>query len=366
LFGTGLLVVFTLLLLYVLWRISSLPWVSGRVSRRTLFAVGIAPWVLFAVGRFVAHDASGRAAELIELVGMDALAVVFLAALGLLAADILTGFGWLLRRHAPWVRAGGLLVAVVLSAVAVVQGERAPVISDFEVRLPGLPAELDGTVLVAISDLHVGTLRGPSWLAARVEQIQGLRPDAILLLGDVVEGHGGPAEQVVPVLRQLSAPLGVWGVSGNHESGHRGTSSVHVLEDAGILLLHNRSAELRPGLVLAGVDSFGFRRSSGQALGALEAALARRPPGATILLSHSPSNAEQAAHRGVGLMLSGHTHGGQLWPFGYLTRLTFPLLAGRYDVQGMAVLVCRGTGTWGPRMRLWSPSEILRITLRSP
>ena len=98
---------------------------------------------------------------------------------------------------------------------------------------------------------------------------------------------------------------------------------------------------------------------------AVEQTLANRPPGAVILLSHSPLLADVAATAGAGLMLSGHTHNGQIWPFGYLVRLSYPLLGGRYEVGGMPVIVCCGTGTWGPRMRLWRPGEILRITLRS-
>jgi predicted MPP superfamily phosphohydrolase len=97
----------------------------------------------------------------------------------------------------------------------------------------------------------------------------------------------------------------------------------------------------------------------------VEKALANRPPGATILLSHSPWQADTAAAAGAGLMISGHTHNGQVWPFNYLVRLRYPLLGGRYEVSGMPVIVCRGTGTWGPRMRLWLPSEIVRIKLRA-
>jgi predicted MPP superfamily phosphohydrolase len=114
---------------------------------------------------------------------------------------------------------------------------------------------------------------------------------------------------------------------------------------------------------LAGVDDLTARRQFkldgdpvGRALG--------RPPGvATIYLCHSPLQAERAAALGAGLMLSGHTHAGQLWPFGYLVRLAYPRVEGRYDVDGMTLLVCRGTGTWGPPMRLFRPSEIVRITL---
>jgi predicted MPP superfamily phosphohydrolase len=198
-----------------------------------------------------------------------------------------------------------------------------------------------------------------------VAQVQALRPDVVVLLGDVVEGHGRPVAQLLPGLRQLSAPLGVWAVTGNHESHGGSELGGRVFEEAGIGLLHDRSTELRPGLVLAGVDALDSRRRTTRTENALIDALVGRPPGGTVLLSHSPSNAEQAARQGAGLMLSGHTHGGQIWPFSHLVGLVYPLLAGRYQVEGMTVLVCRGTGTWGPRMRLWSPSEILRITLRA-
>jgi predicted MPP superfamily phosphohydrolase len=85
-----------------------------------------------------------------------------------------------------------------------------------------------------------------------------------------------------------------------------------------------------------------------------------------VLLSHTPWQADRAARAGAELMLSGHTHGGQIWPFGYLVQTAYPLLAGRYDVDGMPMIVSRGTGTWGPRMRLWHRSEILRVTLHAP
>ena len=85
-----------------------------------------------------------------------------------------------------------------------------------------------------------------------------------------------------------------------------------------------------------------------------------------MFLSHSPLQAERAAEAGAGLMISGHTHGGQIWPYSYLVRKGYPLLAGLYDVNGMPVIVTRGAGTWGPRMRLWKRGEIVRITLRSP
>ena len=137
-----------------------------------------------------------------------------------------------------------------------------------------------------------------------------------------------------------------------------------LFEEANFTLLRNEWTEIKPGLVLAGVDDLTGRGRNTQSGDPISQALVGRLPGATILLSHTPWQVERAAKAGVGLMLSGHTHGGQIWPFDYLVRSRYPLLEGRYEVDGMTVIVCRGTGTWGPRMRLWHPSEILHVTLR--
>jgi len=140
---------------------------------------------------------------------------------------------------------------------------------------------------------------------------------------------------------------------------------VTLIEAAGYHLLRDRWAEATAGLIVAGVDDLTAREQFGQRDDAVGRALANRPVGATILLSHSPLESERAAIAGAQLMLSGHTHAGQIWPFNFLVRLKYPLLAGRYEVADMTLIVGRGTGTWGPPMRLWHPSEILRIKLRT-
>jgi predicted MPP superfamily phosphohydrolase len=237
-------------------------------------------------------------------------------------------------------------------------------VQSYEVRLAGLSNEMDGKVLVAMSDLHIGSLIGKRWLAARVAQVREEQPDLVVLLGDLFEGHGQPQEELLPILRRLSAPLGIWAVAGNHEFHGPDNKSIHLIDAAGIKLLRNRWIEVRPGFILAGVDDLTAKYRAGRNGDFISQALAGRPPGATVLLSHTPWQAHRAAGAGASLMLSGHTHGGQIWPFGYLTRRTYPLLGGRYEVDGMPVIVCRGTGTWGPRMRLWRPGEILRVTFR--
>ncbi len=351
--------------LYVAWRLGSIPWIARRVPRWLILLVviflGLTYVMAFAVRR-AGWPLPGRA---LELIGADWIGVLFLLFVTLLAADVVTGFGFCLRRFAPAIRSWAAVVGAGLAAVALVQGLRPPVVREFDVRLPGLPSARDGTVIVFISDLHLGTLVGERWLTARLAQIAALRADAIVIGGDVLEGDDESEAALLPLLARLSAPLGVWAVPGNHEH-HGGGATLGALEAGGIHVLNTRWQELAPGLIVAGVDSRASHASESDPP-ALDAALAGRPPGAaTILVSHAPSGVERVAGARVGLMLSGHTHGGQIWPFCYLVGLRFRYVAGRYDVSGMPLLVCRGTGTFGPRMRLWYPSEILRITLRRP
>ena len=348
---------------YVFWRASSVPFLKRHVSRNVLIGAGVFFWSVFALGRFFGHDAIGVFARTLELFGMDWMAVMFLTTVALLAVDLVTVFGLLLPRLAPSLRGLALVAGGVLSLVALVQGMRPPVVQEYEVRLPGLPHEMDGTVLVAMSDLHVGSLLGKEWLNARVAQVQAEHPDIVVLLGDIFEGHGEPQKELIQALHGLSAPLGVWAVLGNHE--FHGRTGTPLMKIDGIRVLNNSWAEVRPGLVLVGVDDLTANHRAKLGGDPVSKAFKGRPKGATIFLSHTPWQAEKAAASGAGLMLSGHTHGGQIWPFGYLVKRVYPLLEGRYNVDGMTVIVCRGTGTWGPRMRLWRPGEILRVTLRA-
>jgi len=351
---------------YVVWRAASVPSLTGRVPRLVLVAAVAVLCLTYALPRTLERAGAAGLARALEPVGMTWLGILFLTFACLLTTDLATGFGFLLRRSVPRLRGWAFAAAGVLSVIALVQGHRPPGVRDYEVRLPGLPAAADRTVLVAVSDFHLGTLLGEGWLAARVSQVRALRPDVIVALGDMVEGHGGVEGAIVPALRGLTAPLGVWAVTGNHEYHGGATSGARALEEAGFQVLHDSWSEVRPGLILAGVDDLTSRRRSGADSGAVERTLAGRPPGeAAILLSHSPLRAAEAARAGAALMLNAHTHAGQIWPFTYLSRLEYPLNAGRYTVSGMPVIVSRGTGTWGPRMRLWARGEILRITLRA-
>jgi len=364
-FGTILTVAYTALLAYVLWRAASVPLLARRLSRKGFVGLGSILWAVFFLARTIGHDAAGPVAAALELAGMVLLGSVFLLSTALFVVDLGTGFGRVFSRWAPILRGWGMVAGAILSCIALVQGHRAPAVVSYEVTLPGLPAELDGKVLVALSDAHLGARLGEQWFTQRVGEIQALRPDVVVFLGDMFEGHGD-APRDIPALRHLSAPLGKWFVTGNHESHRDAGAGTDVLERTGFRRLANQWAEVAPGLVLAGVNDLTNHERRDLGGDPLGLALANLPQGATVLLSHTPWQAQRAARAGVGLMLSGHTHGGQIWPFGYLVRTVYPLLAGRYDIEGMTLIVCRGTGAWGPPMRLWRRGEILRVTLRSP
>jgi len=366
-FGGILILICSLIHIYVFWRISALPFVKGHIDLKYLLPAGLILWAILFSGLFFGHDRTGILASTLELLAMTWMAVLFLVFISILAADILTGFGLFFRRSANSVRGYALIIGILLSLTAFIQGYRPPVIDSYQVHISGLPKELDGTVMVALSDLHIGSQLGDQWLASRVAQVNELKPDIIVLLGDIVEGHSNDKNDVfAETLSRLSAPLGVWAVLGNHENFTRGdNNNDSIFNKSGIPLLRGTWKELKPGLILAGIDSI-RRPMNGRdvAQDLITPALAGRPDGAVILLSHFPVGAEEASKAGVDLMLSGHTHGGQIWPFDYIVQASYPLLAGEYNINGMSVIVSRGAGTWGPRMRLWKPGEILKITLR--
>lgn len=364
-FGTVLITAYTVMLAYVLWRIRSVPWFEKQFSRTGAVWIGAIFWLVFLLARTMANRQTSVLAGIVEYTGMAMLGTVFLMATAFFLVDLGTLFGLILTRWRRPLMSGAMTAGVVMAGMAMVQGLRSPAVVYYEATLPGLPAELDGSVLVAVSDTHLGTMLGNRWLSGRVMQIQALKPDLLVFLGDIFEGHG-KAPRDLPALRRLSVPMGKWFVDGNHESHHKGGTGLKTMTHAGFRRLDNQWAQVAPGLILSGVNDLTNHKRRNPNGDPLAAALSHRPVGATVLLSHAPWQVDRAARAGVALMLSGHTHGGQIWPFGYLVQTVYPFFAGRYRVDGMTLLVGRGTGTWGPRMRLWHRGEILKIRLNAP
>jgi uncharacterized protein len=350
----------------ILWHVWHTPFLAALAPRWVYGLLVAALATSFLAARFLDASPLRLLAAPLEIVGTMWMGVLLLLLTCLLAAELVTGFGLFWPVLRPMLRGWAMVVALLLSAVAVVQALRAPVVTTYDVKLAGLPAERDGTVLVFVSDLHLGRMIGEGWMRARAAQVEALHPDIVVVGGDVFEGRNPAVPRLQAAIRTLHARLGVFAVTGNHDDYSRGPNGRSPLDDAGLTVLRDEWVQVAPGLVLAGVLDGGHLPGQPANGDRIARALAGRPErAATIFLSHTPLGAPMAARLGAGLMLSGHTHGGQIWPFGYIVRALMPLFVGRYDVDGMTAIVCRGTGTWGPRMRLWKRGEILRIVLKA-
>jgi uncharacterized protein len=182
------LLIWTAMHVYVFWRARSIPVISRHVPRYLLAAVACFLWASYILAHILDHFRMGALARILEGIGATWIGILFLLLVALLAVDLMTLFGWLWPRNAPALRGWALLAGALLSLIALVQGHRAPVVDNYEVRLAGLPAEMDGTVLVLASDFHLGAQLGKDWLEARIRQIQAERPDIVILAGDIAEG----------------------------------------------------------------------------------------------------------------------------------------------------------------------------------
>ena len=261
------------------------------------------------------------------------------------------------------VLAGGGITAVYSSVRAFAPAE----ISEVPVRLPRLPRTLDGLTIVQLTDVHVGPFIGRRFIERLVAQANALAPDLVVITGDLVDGNVTTLGHAVSALGGLRARFGSYFVTGNHEYYSGVAAWTQFLERLGISVLRNRHVAIGDGggtFDLVGVDDWsGSRRRGGQGYD-LEAALRGRDSDrAAVLLSHQPRNFETAASRGIGLQISGHTHGGQIFPMTMLVGLEFAYTRGLYRHQDSHIYVSRGCGFWGPPSRLGSPPEIVKLVL---
>lgn len=264
--------------------------------------------------------------------------------------------------------AGTTLALVATAAGAGVRRAAGPAeIAEVEVALPRLPRTLDGLTVVQISDLHVGPTIRQREVDRVVEQANALRPDVVAITGDLMDGSVRELGPILEGLGRLRSRYGVHFVTGNHEYYSGVEDWLAFLPTLGIRVLRNERVAIGDAgasIDLAGVDDWHasrFGRGHGYDLG--KALAGRDPERALVLLAHQPQGVEPAVHAGVGLQLSGHTHGGQIVPFNFAVRAAFRYVKGLYAVDGGSVYVSKGTGYWGPPMRLGAPPEIGRITL---
>jgi predicted MPP superfamily phosphohydrolase len=245
---------------------------------------------------------------------------------------------------------------------AFLEGRRPPSVRRVDVEIPGLPRTLEGFKIAQMSDLHLGLSAAVTRLEEACRIVAGLSPDLVAVTGDFVDPGFRDGPRLEAAGRSLHPPFGVWAVFGNHEFYNGEGESRAWYEAFGARVLRDEAVELSNGLQLAGVDDLMTVRTSPAGLSALLAGLDAGKP--SVLLSHQPRMFEVAAGKGVGLMLSGHTHGGQIFPFGWLVRLHTPFVHGVFRRAGSTLIVSSGTGLWGPPLRLGTRSEVVLATLR--
>ncbi|KAF1048663.1 MAG: UDP-2,3-diacylglucosamine pyrophosphatase LpxG [Herbaspirillum frisingense] len=262
-------------------------------------------------------------------------------------------------------------LVLALTAAATVVGFlnacRTAAVVDVSVPIANLPKPLEGFTIVQISDIHVGpTIKRP-YLQAIVDKVNALKPDVVAITGDLVDGSVRQLAPHTAPLAEIKARHGAYFVTGNHEYYSNAHEWIDEVRRLGLTVLMNEHVVLRhegAGLVLAGVTDFTAHQFDPAHRSDPHAAIANAPTdGPRILLAHQPRTAIAAAEAGFDLQLSGHTHGGQFFPWNFFVPLQQPYVAGLKRLHKLWIYVSRGTGYWGPPKRLLAPSEITRVRL---
>jgi uncharacterized protein len=317
-----------------------------------------------------------RLAEALSWVGLTAMG--FLSSLFVLALVrdlLLLGTRLLLTDHqaASWIAPSArwtLYATVLVTLAGFVIARRLPGVVEVNIPVAGLPPALHGFSIAQISDVHVGPTIKRGFVEAIVRRVNGLNADLIAVTGDLVDGTVQQLAAHTAPLAGLAARHGAYFVTGNHEyySGESAWTveirrlGVQVLKNEHVVLQHDGAS-----LVLAGVTDFSAHHHDPAERSDPKAALRGAPAnaGAKILLAHQPRSAAAAASAGFDVQISGHTHGGQFWPWNVVVRWFQPFTSGLHRLKNLWVYVSRGTGYWGPPNRFGVPSEITRIRLVS-
>ena len=263
---------------------------------------------------------------------------------------------------------GVVVLAAAVTLAGFINARRTASVVTVDVPLTNLPEALQGFTIAQISDIHVGPTIKRGYLDRIVDRVNTLQPDLIAVTGDLVDGSVRDLAPHTEPLKRLAARYGAYFVTGNHEYYSNAHAWIAEVERLGVKVLMNEHVVLDHGgarLVVAGVTDYTAHQFDPRHRSDPLAALAGAPADAAakVLLAHQPRSAEAAADAGFDLQLSGHTHGGQFFPWNLFVPLQQPFTAGLHKLRDLWVYTSRGTGYWGPPKRFGAPSEITRVRL---
>jgi predicted MPP superfamily phosphohydrolase len=367
----------TLLHAYVGWRVApALPggaWATAGFVALLVASASLMPMALLA-RRVRRQPLSDR------LAWAGALAMGLFSSLFVLAVlrDVLltmaAGVAWIAPVSLPfgqietWSALGVPALGIAITLIGLLNARRTAAVVSVDVPIDGLPRGLHGFTIAQISDIHVGPTIKRLYLKRIVDAVNKLGADMVAVTGDLVDGSVHDLAGHVAPLSALVSTHGTFFVTGNHEYYSGAPAWVRELRRLGLHVLMNEHVVLEHGgsaLLVGGVTDFSAHHFDPAQRSDPQAALSGAPDHAAtrVLLAHQPRSAEAAERAGFQLQLSGHTHGGQFFPWNFFVRLQQPFTSGLHRLRKLWVYTSRGTGYWGPPKRFGAPSEITRLRL---
>ncbi len=341
---------------------------SVKVTGTVLFAAGA---VLLPVMMYLGH---GRQMDWAARFGDALLGIVGVLFAWSLLGNVLRLILWVFKVPDP--ARARIVVVAVLTVTCLLLGwgyqeaMRIPRVRHVDIAIPQLAPGLDGTRILLLTDTHYGPIDRAEWSRKVIDVVNTLDADIVCHTGDIADGSVNRRREQAAPLASAQARLARVYVTGNHEYFGEPQAWLDHMTELGWESLHNRHILVTRGgdqLVIAGIDDRTARQSGRPGHGAdVNAALRGVDPELPVLLlAHQPKQITQAVAAGVDLQISGHTHGGQIWPFHYLVRLDQPVVQGLSGHgERTQLYTSRGTGFWGPPFRIFAPSEISLLTLR--
>ena len=356
-----------LLHLYIGWRLAPHLPVAGATALAGVLFLS----VLLIPAAFLGRRSRQRVvADRWTWAGMLALGGFSMLLVLTLLRDALLLLAWPFGAATAGLQNASAAAVPLLAALAMLAGlvgaRRTARVRHVEVPIDGLPAALHGFTIAQITDIHVGpTVKAP-YVQAIVDAVNALRADAVAVTGDLVDGRVQDLHGDVAPLAGLRSRHGTFFVTGNHEYYSGAVEWIALLGTLGVRVLTNEHVVLEHDgarLVMAGVADHSAHHFEPAHRSDAPGAIAGAPAdaGLRVLLAHQPRSAEAAADAGFDVQLSGHTHGGQFWPWNLFVPLQQPYTAGLHRLRALWVYTSRGTGYWGPPLRLGAPSEITRL-----